>query len=53
MSWFISHYGDRITTIQRVLSETIPFVFLVLHDDVNKLCNATSDPSEHGFFVVG
>ena len=41
--------GVSVVTKRNLISEAIPFVFIVLQADVTKLGLATSEPAEHIF----
>ena len=47
--WFTSLDGVCMTTKRNLVSEAIPFAFLLLRNDIEKPRNATSEPAEHEF----
>lgn len=49
MAWLTSIGGVCITTKRNLVSDTIPFMFLVSQSDVVKPRSASSEPAEHKF----
>ena len=47
--WFTSLDGVCMTTKRNLVSEAIPFAFLLLRNDIENPRNATSEPAEHEF----